>query len=612
MKRWMALAASVGLLLCWLLPTPAIEQEAVQRSVDRGVRFLKGSPDLFQQHQGMAPLVGLALLECGVQPDDPAIVRIIKIVHDTAPTDNQTYSLCLSILFLDRLGDPGDVPLIESLALRVMAGQDPTGGWGYHCPQNSETETRRLTNLVNQRRQLLTRSKTSEGGEKPLRRTEKDLSPEIRAQLTQLIRMGPQQLEGNDNSNTQFATLALWVARKQGMPVDAALIRVDARFRSSQNTDGGWGYHSASSQQRDHSTATMTCAGLLGLAVAQGVAAAKILDRDPDAKQGRNLANDQNLKAGLAALTHIPQHPIARNFKGRGPRPVHGRVDGKSFYFLWSLERVAVALGLDTIGGKDWYSWGAEILLDNQGPDGSWTGNYPGADTCFALLFLKRANLAKDLTRALRGKIEDPGEIVLRSGGVGGERLNGPSPIKTGLETEKSANPGQGPKTASKIPERKDDSPAKSTANPSAPGSESARLARELVQGEKAKQERALERLREGKGVIYTEALALAIPQLEGDGRRKARQALAERLARLKEPSLGSYLKDEDVEIRRAAALACAMKDAKGLVPNLIPLLDDREMLVKRAALLALNELTGKNLGESSQAWQEWWNKQKK
>jgi len=58
------------------------------------------------------------------------------------------------------------------------------------------------------------------------------------------------------------------------------------------------------------------------------------------------------------------------------------------------------------IGGKDWYSWGAELLLDHQNADGSWmAGGYPGAmpivDTCFALLFLKRANLAKDLTKKL-------------------------------------------------------------------------------------------------------------------------------------------------------------------------------------------------------------------
>jgi hypothetical protein len=146
--------------------------------------------------------------------------------------------------------------------------------------------------------------------------------------------------------------------------------------------------------------------------------------------------------------------------------------------------------------------------------------------------------------------------------------------------------------------------------DPPSPVSESARLARELVLSGPAQQERSLSQLREGKGVVYTEALALAIPQLDGDGRGKARLALANRLTRLKEQSLANYLKDEDVEIRRAAALACAMKEAKGLVPNLIATLGDPEGLVKRAALVALRELTGQSFGDDRQAWQDWWNKQ--
>ena len=75
-------------------------------------------------------------------------------------------------------------------------------------------------------------------------------------------------------------------------------------------------------------------------------------------------------------------------------------------YFLWTLERCGVLFNRRQIAGKDWYPWGSELLLVNQNPDGTWTaGDYPGsmpiADTCFALLFLKRANLAKDLTKKL-------------------------------------------------------------------------------------------------------------------------------------------------------------------------------------------------------------------
>jgi hypothetical protein len=76
-------------------------------------------------------------------------------------------------------------------------------------------------------------------------------------------------------------------------------------------------------------------------------------------------------------------------------------------YFLWSLERVGVLFNLAKIGGKDWYAWGRRSILPAQDADGSWKagayyGNNPLLNTCLALLFLKQANLAKDLSDKLR------------------------------------------------------------------------------------------------------------------------------------------------------------------------------------------------------------------
>src|SRR5262249_39231516 len=106
--------------------------------------------------------------------------------------------------------------------------------------------------------------------------------------------------------------------------------------------------------------------------------------------------------------------PADLPLSGRGPRggpfPAKGlpRVErGNTYYFLWSLERVAVAFGLETIGNKDWYAWGTEFILTHQDANGGWEDyGHSGrvADTCFALLFLCRANLAKDLSASLRGK----------------------------------------------------------------------------------------------------------------------------------------------------------------------------------------------------------------
>src|SRR5262249_30281143 len=102
------------------------------------------------------------------------------------------------------------------------------------------------------------------------------------------------------------------------------------------------------------------------------------------------------------------------------------------------------------------------------------------------------------------------------------------------------------------------------------PDPEAVRLSAELVQAAPAQREALLEKLNDSKGVLHTEAWAMAIPQLSGPSKTKARDALAERIARMTAATLVDKLRDDNLEIRRAAALACAMKEEKKLIPNLI------------------------------------------
>ena len=93
-------------------------------------------------------------------------------------------------------------------------------------------------------------------------------------------------------------------------------------------------------------------------------------------------------------------------------------------YFLWSMERMAVVYDFKTIAGHDWYEWGSGLLVGYQNDDGSWSNAYSGTvDTGLALLFLKRANVAQDLTAKLqfitapdasgdRTKTPSPGELL--------------------------------------------------------------------------------------------------------------------------------------------------------------------------------------------------------
>src|SRR5205814_1548870 len=123
---------------------------------------------------------------------------------------------------------------------------------------------------------------------------------------------------------------------------------------------------------------------------------------------------------------------------------------------------------------------------------------------------------------------------------------------------------------------------------------------------------------RDSRGVAYTETLVWAITKMEGEGRREARVALAERLTRMKDTTLREYLTDDEPEIRRAAALAAAARSSKVLIPDLIRRLSDDAEIVQRAAHTALKELTKKDFGpeagagasqrkEAIAAWLKWW-----
>ena len=88
----------------------------------------------------------------------------------------------------------------------------------------------------------------------------------------------------------------------------------------------------------------------------------------------------------------------------RWARTLGGPGNQSDIYYLWSLERVCVALGLRSLDGFDWYAHGAQILVDRQESDGGWPHDRWGRlpSTALALLFLRKANLAFEIDRVLR------------------------------------------------------------------------------------------------------------------------------------------------------------------------------------------------------------------
>jgi hypothetical protein len=200
-------------------------QREINEAIDRGVAYLRKiqGKDGHWAHAnvGATALAAWTLLESGVPADDAAVQNAARVLRDDCIGLTHNYSVSLAILFFDRLDDPGDEALIESLALRLMASQSKYGGWSYSVAAPPASEVDRLKRHVKQLEENKGNREPRKAARKPGDASQ--LAPEIRLQLGRLFQGGLADDSYGDNSNTQFALLALWVARRHGLPVDRSL-----------------------------------------------------------------------------------------------------------------------------------------------------------------------------------------------------------------------------------------------------------------------------------------------------------------------------------------------------------------------------------------------------
>jgi hypothetical protein len=593
----------------------------IERSLKGGADALKarygraGAPVVGGENHGIAgtALVGLALLEAGVPANDPAVKNITEQVRNESYKQTNTYPIALCLMYLDRFGDPADVPRIQMLAVRLLVGQTNNGGWSYTCI-----------------------AVVSPDDEKRLRAVKADqaagkLHPEIEKYGQTLMAARNQgavpgvTAGGDDNSNTQFGLLAVWMSRKHGVPVENALDLIEKRFTASQDgRTGNWPYSGQiAGGMNTPGSPSMYCAGLLGMATAVARREDRRLKTDPphatkpDTKPTKPSDPFYNPPAGKEPAKPAARPADARDrvvqlaFAGLG-LTLTDQIRGKGFlnpmggghgygdlYFFWSMERVGVIYGVDKIGGFDWYDVATTVIVRSQSPDGTWAVGGYGAEvnTAFAVLVLSKSNLARDLS----GKVQkDPTSTEMRA--------------------------GTGPSAADLLPNRPT-TPAPITPVPvlnlpNPTGDEAITRASNMLKASGGDWAKLLKEARDGKGANFTRSLVLTATNTDGERKKQARDALAERLCRMSAATLRTMLKGDEVELRRAAALACAMKDDKDHIPDLINALTDADDDVVRAAKAGLKSLTGKDFGPASMsagqkaltvsAWKEWYAKEKK
>jgi hypothetical protein len=486
--------------LHWL---PSNIQVQVDRSVDKGVEFLRRrqNADGSWGHQtgiaskrytaGITALSALTLLECGVPTKDVHVRSAARFLRKRIPELRSTYSISLAILFFDRLGEEADATNIRTLALRLIAGQKPSGGWDYSCPTLSTNEELGLLALLYKDRptnpiDLFTMEPKTEptqlntelyrpGPSKvpPLElfvgrdagvaapaagsqaRPGTAMSPDLRdsgkqtaesknsvraqeipatdktsgqslpgdgrrlstraldaadklpkalrripaLRSAELLREPPDLHEPRtDNSNTQFAILGLLIAENYDVPMERAMALLDWRFRNSMTVQGGWNY-----QPTWQTTPSMTAAALMGLALKHGLLLPNRHGR------GRNVMvhDDEIIHRGFLMLTGMLENYYSRFVFNQLP------LEQLDLYCLWTVERVAVLYNLRELGNLEWYPAGVRLLMPLQHADGSWSTKgttcleEPSVSTSFALLFLKRSNLARGLTKRLSASVDN-------------------------------------------------------------------------------------------------------------------------------------------------------------------------------------------------------------
>ena len=238
---------------------------------------------------------------------------------------------------------------------------------------------------------------------------------------------GPNPL-GADNSNSQFALLALYKAQRAFDAAHADIHVNDRTWRLAkdywegcQNLDGSWGYATIGT-----GTGSMTCAGISSLIIASNMV------HQADAR-----AEGNQIKC--CGRGDVENDRIERAMTWLGKQ---FRADGNSgesiggvweLYYLYGVERVGRLTGQRFIGGHDWYREGADHLVRQQrhigggGPnrpsrspagspvvvarkqgqsaDGGWPGG--PIDTSFALLFLSKGRRPALLAKLRHGPGQD-------------------------------------------------------------------------------------------------------------------------------------------------------------------------------------------------------------
>ncbi len=330
--------------------------EQVRSAIKGGVDYLKHAqaangtwPDYVNNPGGVTALCTLALLTAGEPPDSDAMARAISYVRGLAA--EKTYVVALQTMVLCMAEPQKDLLIIRRNVKWLEDSQNQEGpkkgSWSY--------------------------------------------SPEIR---------------GGDNSNSQFAMLALHEAERVGVPVSERTWKLAKQYwLGVQNGDGSWDYFPL------HSTGSMTCAGITSLVMAED----RLNAGDAEIVDGALQCCSDHKEDAAAAAIERGLTWLGNNFSVQS-NP--GSPSAWMMYYLYGLERVGRMTSHRFFYRRDgqrydWYRMGCEVLLARQDQlEHFWKGDdhieaNPQISTSFALLFLAKGRRPVLVSKARYGAGDD-------------------------------------------------------------------------------------------------------------------------------------------------------------------------------------------------------------
>jgi hypothetical protein len=357
----------------------AVTQKEIDAAIGRGLQYLPNAPSTAGGIGGNCDELILLTMIIGGSSEktyEPLLKNVLQ-----APLE-WTYKVSLLAMCLEELDPTGYQNKIAQCAQFLVDNQCRNGQWNYGRPTEATKEFKFDEPPAPKRKDVETKSRGVRDFSVPVREHKRPARPIPVKQTRQGIDAA------GDNSNSQYAALGLRACFDANIKMPEEVLQLGHRWwTESQCPD-----ESASKAGKD----AVATGALVVTPKVQG------WNYTRPGPEGQNPYHA--MTAGAVGARVIYEYMEKRDWKkdavtaaGVNWLSKHWSVD-LNYYYLYALERAGMLYGTEKIGDHDWYWEGARAIVPAQKPDGSW-GERPKPeentwDTCFAILFLKKATRA--------------------------------------------------------------------------------------------------------------------------------------------------------------------------------------------------------------------------